>query len=55
MLLRIAAILFPIFAIAALGYLYARRYPTDMGVANRLNMDVFVPALVLADAGIPAP
>jgi malate permease and related proteins len=47
-LLRIAAILFPIFAIAALGYLYARRHPTDMGVANRLNMDVFVPALVFA-------
>ena len=46
--LRIASILFPIFAIVAGGYLYARRHAPEMTVANRLNMDVFVPALVFA-------
>lgn len=46
--LRIAAILFPIFAIVAAGYFYGRRHKPEMAVANRLNMDVFVPALVFA-------
>jgi len=45
---RITAILFPIFAIVAAGYFYARRHKPEMAVANRLNMDVFVPALVFA-------
>lgn len=48
MLLRIAAILFPIFAIVAAGYLYGLRHRPEMAVANRLNMDVFVPTLVFA-------
>jgi predicted permease len=45
-LVRITAILFPIFAIVAAGYFYGRRHKPEMAVANRLNMDVFVPALV---------
>ena len=48
MILRITAILFPIFAIVALGYWYGRRHDPEMAVANRLNMDIFVPALVFA-------
>ncbi|MBK7899623.1 MAG: AEC family transporter [Azonexus sp.] len=48
MLLRIVAILFPIFGIVAAGFFYARRHKPEMAVANRLNMDVFVPALVFA-------
>ena len=52
MLLRILAIVFPIFAIIAAGWLYARYRHTrggiDMGFANQLNMEVFVPALVFA-------
>lgn len=52
MFLRIVAIVFPIFAIIAAGWLYARyrqaRGGIDMGFANQLNMDVFVPALVFA-------
>lgn len=48
MLLRIVAIIFPIFAIVAAGYLYARRKQPDMAFANQLNMDVFVPALVFS-------
>lgn len=48
MLLRIVAIVFPVFAIVATGYFYARRKQPDMAFANQLNMDVFVPALVFA-------
>lgn len=45
---RLVAILFPIFGIVAAGYLYGRKHKPEMAVANRLNMDVFVPALVFA-------
>jgi predicted permease len=45
---RLLAILFPIFGIIAAGYFYARQHKPEMAVANRLNMDVFVPALVFA-------
>jgi malate permease and related proteins len=52
MLLRILAIIFPIFAIIAAGWLYARYRHTrggiDMAFANQLNMEVFVPALIFA-------
>ena len=48
MLLRIIAIIFPIFAIVGVGYFYARYKKPDMAFANQLNMDVFVPALVFA-------
>lgn len=46
MLIRIISILFPLFAITALGYLVGRRKKPDLSHANQLNMDVFVPALV---------
>ena len=45
---RLLAILFPIFGIVAAGFFYARKHKPEMAVANRLNMDVFVPALVFA-------
>ena len=48
MLERIAGITFPIYALVAIGYVYGRRKRPDMGVANQLNMDIFVPALVFA-------
>jgi malate permease and related proteins len=48
MLLRIVSILFPLFAITALGYVVGRRRKPDLSQANQLNMDVFVPALVFA-------
>ena len=48
MLIRIVSILFPLFAIAALGYFVGRRLKPDLSHANKLNMDVFVPALVFA-------
>lgn len=46
MLLRIVSILFPLFAITALGFVVGRRRKPDLSQANQLNMDVFVPALV---------
>lgn len=46
MALRILSILFPVFAIAAIGYFYGRYKQPDMRAANQLNMDIFVPALV---------
>jgi predicted permease len=48
MLIRIVEILFPLYAITALGYLVGRRMKPDLSQANKLNMDVFVPALVFA-------
>ena len=45
---RLLAILFPISGIVAAGYVYGRKHKPEMAVANRLNMDVFVPALVFA-------
>ncbi|TVT78478.1 MAG: AEC family transporter [Denitromonas halophila] len=48
MLLRIIAILFPLFAIVAVGFVVGRRTRPDLSHANKLNMDVFVPALVFA-------
>ena len=48
MLERIAGITFPIYALVAIGYAYGRWKKPDMGTANRLNMDILVPALVFA-------
>ncbi len=48
MLIRIVSILFPLFAITALGYFVGRRMKPDLSHANKLNMDVFVPALIFA-------
>ncbi|MDH4134070.1 MAG: AEC family transporter [Gammaproteobacteria bacterium] len=46
MLLRVFSVIFPVFAISAIGYLYARKHRPDMAVANRLNMDIFLPSLI---------
>ena len=44
---RILAIIFPVFSIVVIGYLYARyRHDTDMSSGNRINMDIFTPALI---------
>ena len=46
MLLRIFGIVFPVFAIVAVGYLYGRWRRPDMTAANQLNMTVLMPALI---------
>lgn len=48
MLIRIISILFPLFGITALGYFVGRRMRPDLSHANKLNMDVFIPALVFS-------
>lgn len=45
---QILAIVFPVFALVGVGYFYARRRPTDMSVANKLNLSVFTPALIVS-------
>ena len=45
---KIVAIVFPIYAMIAAGYIYGRWKRPDMAFANELNMDVFVPALIFA-------
>lgn len=46
LILRVANVLIPVFALVGLGYIYARRFSSDIKVANELNMRLFVPALV---------
>lgn len=46
MTLRILSIVLPILLIALLGYGYGRFRRPDMGVVNRLNMEMFVPLLI---------
>ena len=41
-------IVFPIFAIVGLGYGYALRHGPDMASANRLNLEIFTPALIFS-------
>ncbi len=48
MLLRILGIVFPIFIIILVGYVYGRRHNPDMTVANTLNMEIFLPALIFS-------
>ncbi len=45
--LTVFGIIFPVFAVAALGTLYGRLRSVPMGALNAMNMDVFLPALVL--------
>lgn len=45
---RLLAILFPLFAVVLASYFYGRRHKPEMAVANRINMDVFVPAVIFS-------
>ena len=45
---RIFLTVFPLVAIVTVGFFYARRHNPDMNVANQINIDVFVPALIFA-------
>ncbi|KZM41015.1 MAG: AEC family transporter [Marinomonas sp.] len=39
---------FPLVFVVLVGFVYARWRSTDMTIANRINMDVFVPALIFS-------
>lgn len=45
---RIAGIMVPVLAVIALGWAYARRHAPDMSAVNRINMDLFAPALIFS-------
>jgi predicted permease len=45
---RILQIILPVFAIVAVGFAYGRRRRPDISAANQMNVDVFVPALILS-------
>lgn len=47
-LLRIIAIVFPVFAIVLVGWFYGRGRTVEMATANQTNLDVFIPALVFS-------
>ena len=44
---QVFGVLFPVFSIILIGYLYGRWRPSDISTVNRMNIDVFVPALVI--------
>jgi len=44
---RILQIILPVFAIVAGGWVYGRRRGTDIAGLNRMNMEVFLPALIV--------
>lgn len=45
---RIFLTVAPLVAIVSVGYFYARKQHTDMSVANQINIDIFVPALIFS-------
>ena len=45
---QVISIIFPIFAIVLAGFLYARYRGTDMVAANRMNIEIFTPALIFS-------
>ncbi len=47
-ILKIITIIFPLCSIVLLGFLYARKIHTDMSVANKLNIEIFCPALIFS-------
>ncbi len=46
MFYQILSIVAPVFGLVLVGWLYARRHGPDMSAANRMNLDVFIPALI---------
>ncbi len=46
MLWRIAGMIFPVFAVAGIGWLYARWRRPDFAAVNDLDMDMLAPPLV---------
>jgi len=46
LIVEILSIITPVFGLVLVGYLYGRRHVPDMTAANRVNLDVFIPALI---------
>lgn len=43
---RLVGVFFPIFAIVGVGFWYGRKHKPEMAAANRINIDIFIPAVV---------
>lgn len=48
LLQKIFTTVFPLIAIVSVGFAYAKRYQCDMTTANKINIDIFIPALVFS-------
>jgi predicted permease len=48
MFFRIVSIVFPLFAVVAAGFLYGRKRDPDMTAATRMNIELFLPALIFS-------
>lgn len=48
LLSKIFTTVFPLVAIVSIGYFYARKVSISMEVSNKINIDVFVPALIFS-------
>ncbi len=48
MIQQVFSIVFPVFAIVLAGFLYGRKHLPDMAAANKINIDIFVPALIFS-------
>ena len=47
-LLPVLETVLPVFLIVAMGFAYGRKFHTDIDTSNRLNMDIFTPALIFS-------
>lgn len=45
---QIVNILLPVFMVVLCGFVYSKISPTDMSIANKLNMNLFVPILIFS-------
>lgn len=45
---HVIGIVFPVFAIVLVGFFYGRKFQPDLAAVNRINLDIFVPALIFA-------
>jgi len=45
---QVIGIVFPVFAIVLIGFVYGRKFRPDLAAVNRINLDVFVPALIFS-------
>lgn len=45
---RIAGVMAPVLVLVGVGWLYARRHAPDLSAINRVNMDLFAPALIFS-------
>lgn len=48
MIQQLIGIVVPIFGLVAVGYWYARRHAPDMAAANKVNLEIFTPALIFS-------